>query len=691
LPLVAIKVGKSFLKLPIFGHIEVGLFYPLLLVPLGVTGAANAVNMLAGFNGLEAGKYTAYFSDREDCGPKDTVIVYDPLTKKSAIVAATKQNLRAIESGRKRTVYKRNIAEQQKQLTGTLKKAGLEIASAKDGVVIYKDRQSRPRKVVLSERGVLAEESGGKRLGSFTTAKYDEQRINQMLRNRKFFNIIKNYADDKKISFANARKRIVKKLKKSLGERGRLLSLPPSIRERWLKENMLIIFGSPPQKDAAVKRLKDLTPAEAEKFIKAGIESISGFSLMDILGKGSEESYKKFKVNKPATKLIKTGKTWLLPTKGEAEKRRKYLVKLLNSIGTFFSKTAPRGMVKSFLGAIDITKANISNEKSFKNKKNELKDLRNSIVNLGLAYDAKIQLQKNPDNKSAQNKFKTALLRWQLLNKSLTDKQKKIFATENAKYLKDILNTIVSGTVTVTRGFVSFLYKGLNDLSNAAMYELRDKVKISNAYASFLDMAKLTKSIKKLEQKIEKNQKITKEDIYEAKKYRGKIKKVYKDMKSGVYSKKAKELANTQEAKAVKILTAIIAGTYLAGAVTATYATAASAGKLTTGLKVANIIAKGTLTTVKLINAGYVANAARKVIEKPSERNIGEFVFYTLPEAARLVKILGKLRTTNLANIKNAEIVKRGLKEQVKVLNKIISRARKLKDSVTLNNNLKWK
>lgn len=28
------------------------IFYPLVLIPLGVTGAANGVNMLAGFNGL---------------------------------------------------------------------------------------------------------------------------------------------------------------------------------------------------------------------------------------------------------------------------------------------------------------------------------------------------------------------------------------------------------------------------------------------------------------------------------------------------------------------------------------------------------------------------------------------------------------------------------------------------------------
>lgn len=55
LPLIAVKVGKTAMVLPLLGEIEFGLFYPLLFVPLGVTGAANAVNMLAGFNGLETG------------------------------------------------------------------------------------------------------------------------------------------------------------------------------------------------------------------------------------------------------------------------------------------------------------------------------------------------------------------------------------------------------------------------------------------------------------------------------------------------------------------------------------------------------------------------------------------------------------------------------------------------------------
>ena len=55
LPLVAINVGMTVMQIPLLGPINFGIFYSLILVPIGVTGAANAVNMLAGFNGLEVG------------------------------------------------------------------------------------------------------------------------------------------------------------------------------------------------------------------------------------------------------------------------------------------------------------------------------------------------------------------------------------------------------------------------------------------------------------------------------------------------------------------------------------------------------------------------------------------------------------------------------------------------------------
>jgi len=55
LPLVSIKAGDATMAIPLLGQVNFGIVYPLLLVPLGISGAANAVNMLAGFNGVEVG------------------------------------------------------------------------------------------------------------------------------------------------------------------------------------------------------------------------------------------------------------------------------------------------------------------------------------------------------------------------------------------------------------------------------------------------------------------------------------------------------------------------------------------------------------------------------------------------------------------------------------------------------------
>ncbi|MDP2841599.1 MAG: hypothetical protein Q8O17_04910 [Candidatus Methanoperedens sp.] len=40
---------------PFLGTLDIGLLYPLLIIPIGMIGASNAFNMLAGYNGLEAG------------------------------------------------------------------------------------------------------------------------------------------------------------------------------------------------------------------------------------------------------------------------------------------------------------------------------------------------------------------------------------------------------------------------------------------------------------------------------------------------------------------------------------------------------------------------------------------------------------------------------------------------------------
>jgi len=56
IPLVVINAGHSTISLPLIGRINVGIFYPLLLVPIGIVGAATTFNFLAGYNGLEAGQ-----------------------------------------------------------------------------------------------------------------------------------------------------------------------------------------------------------------------------------------------------------------------------------------------------------------------------------------------------------------------------------------------------------------------------------------------------------------------------------------------------------------------------------------------------------------------------------------------------------------------------------------------------------
>lgn len=55
LPLIAVRSGVSVMSIPFLGPVDFGVLYILLFVPLGVTGAANAINILAGFDGLEAG------------------------------------------------------------------------------------------------------------------------------------------------------------------------------------------------------------------------------------------------------------------------------------------------------------------------------------------------------------------------------------------------------------------------------------------------------------------------------------------------------------------------------------------------------------------------------------------------------------------------------------------------------------
>ena len=54
IPLMVINAGVSEMSIPFFGAFDFGIFYPLLIIPIGVLGATTTFNFLAGYNGLEA-------------------------------------------------------------------------------------------------------------------------------------------------------------------------------------------------------------------------------------------------------------------------------------------------------------------------------------------------------------------------------------------------------------------------------------------------------------------------------------------------------------------------------------------------------------------------------------------------------------------------------------------------------------
>ena len=61
IPLMAVKARVSVMCLPFLGCMNFGILYPTVIVPVGVVGATNAFNMLAGLNGLEAGMASIIF------------------------------------------------------------------------------------------------------------------------------------------------------------------------------------------------------------------------------------------------------------------------------------------------------------------------------------------------------------------------------------------------------------------------------------------------------------------------------------------------------------------------------------------------------------------------------------------------------------------------------------------------------
>jgi UDP-N-acetylglucosamine--dolichyl-phosphate N-acetylglucosaminephosphotransferase len=53
LPLTVLRVDQTIILLPFLGNVDLGMLYPLLIVPLGIIGSTNGFNLLAGYNGLE--------------------------------------------------------------------------------------------------------------------------------------------------------------------------------------------------------------------------------------------------------------------------------------------------------------------------------------------------------------------------------------------------------------------------------------------------------------------------------------------------------------------------------------------------------------------------------------------------------------------------------------------------------------
>ena len=56
IPLLVINAGSKIVEIPFLGEINLGFYYPFILIPIGIAGATTTYNFLAGFNGLESGQ-----------------------------------------------------------------------------------------------------------------------------------------------------------------------------------------------------------------------------------------------------------------------------------------------------------------------------------------------------------------------------------------------------------------------------------------------------------------------------------------------------------------------------------------------------------------------------------------------------------------------------------------------------------
>lgn len=59
-PLIVINAGTTVISVPFIGSVNFGIIYPLIIAPIIILFLANVTNILAGFNGLEAGLGLVY-------------------------------------------------------------------------------------------------------------------------------------------------------------------------------------------------------------------------------------------------------------------------------------------------------------------------------------------------------------------------------------------------------------------------------------------------------------------------------------------------------------------------------------------------------------------------------------------------------------------------------------------------------
>lgn len=56
IPLMVINAGETGVGIPLIDGVDLGILYPLFIIPIGILGASVSFNFIAGYNGLEAGQ-----------------------------------------------------------------------------------------------------------------------------------------------------------------------------------------------------------------------------------------------------------------------------------------------------------------------------------------------------------------------------------------------------------------------------------------------------------------------------------------------------------------------------------------------------------------------------------------------------------------------------------------------------------